>query len=1193
MNDPSGDPQIAALRVPPHSIEAEQAVLGGLLLDNGAFDRVADVVHEEDFYRHDHRLIWHQIARLIERGHPADVVTVFEALQSGGKAEEAGGLVYLNALAQGTPSAANIRRYGEIVRDRSILRRLISTSDEISTAALNPQGRDTKTLLDEAESKIFQISEDGSRGQAGFHALPDLLGEVVERIDELYNQNNPNDVTGVPTGFVDLDKMTSGMQPGDLLIVAGRPSMGKAQPLDARIRTRGGWRTMGELAVGDALASMDGRPSIVTGVFPQGERQVYRVRFSDGRSTECCAEHLWAVHGGDWAGARVLDTATLMAMLRDARHAGGLWIDMPSGEFGGEQAVEYGSDGTLPEAPRRIGRRLGRMMTQRAGGLALCGDERARFEDESVRCDDEFAAHTGALHDRSPRPDELPQAYLHASRAARMQLLQGLIETGPVQWRDDVLELRLSDRVLADEVAQLVRSLGGWCAVSADAVGTVDVAAAPRFVCRISHAEIGKAGSARRSGPLRPMLTAIEPTRVTATQCISVSHPSRLYVTDDYVLTHNTAFSLNIGEYVAVEQGLPVAVFSMEMGATQLAMRMVCSVGRLDQQRLRTGRLVDDDWPRLTNAIQKMQDSQMFIDETPALTALELRARARRLARQCGKLGLIVIDYLQLMAGSATAASENRATEISEISRSLKALAKELDCPVIALSQLNRSLEQRPNKRPVMSDLRECVTGDTLVLLADGRRVPIAQLVGTEPEVLAMDSSQKIVAARSDCVWPVGRRPVLRVALASGRVLRATARHRVFTGNGWRMCSEIAVGERVAIARRMPQPAAAFDWSDEQIVFLGHMIGDGSYLSGQPMRYTTASEENSRAVALAAQALGCSVDRHAGRGNWHQLVFSGNGSRGDAKAANAWLRALGIFGQRSYEKRVPAQAFMLADDRIALLLRHLWATDGSIHLRPPGQKGAARVYFATASEGLACDVAALLLRLGIVARIRSVRPAAGRPVWTVDVSGADQQRIFVDRVGAFGPRALAAQRLDALLSDMLPRANANVDALPNEVFAEVRAAMRERGVSQRRMADLRGTAYGGASHFRFAPSRRTLLDDAQKPGADALGVWADSDLFWDRVVAIEPDGEEEVFDLTVPGPASWLADGVVSHNSGAIEQDADVILFIYRDEVYNPDSADKGTAEIIIGKQRNGPIGTVRLTFVGQYTKFENFMAGG
>jgi replicative DNA helicase len=390
---PPIDREVAALRLPPHSVEAEQSVLGGLLLDNSAFDRVADVLREDDFYRFDHKLIWQQISRLIERSQPADVVTVFEALQSAGKAQEVGGLAYLNALAQETPSAANIRRYAEIVRDRGILRKLISTSDEISTTALNPQGKETRQILDEAESRIFQISEEGSRGASGFQPLQDLLGKVVERVDQLYSQANQSEVTGVPTGFADLDRMTSGLQPGDLVIVAGRPSMGK------------------------------------------------------------------------------------------------------------------------------------------------------------------------------------------------------------------------------------------------------------------------------------------------------------------------TSIALNMGEHVAIDQGLPVAVFSMEMGATQLAMRMVCSVGRLDQQRLRTGRLLDDDWPRLTSAIQKMQEAQLYIDETPALNSLELRSRSRRLSRQCGQLGLIIVDYLQLMGAVST--GENRATEISEISRGLKALAKELQCPVIALSQLNRSLEQRPNKRPVMSDLRE------------------------------------------------------------------------------------------------------------------------------------------------------------------------------------------------------------------------------------------------------------------------------------------------------------------------------------------------------------------------------------------------------------------------------------------------------------------------------------------------------
>lgn len=387
------DPQLDYLRVPPHSVEAEQSVLGGLLLDNAAWDRITDVLAEDDFYRFDHKIIWQHISRLISLARPADVVTVNESLVSANKADEVGGLAYLNALAHNTPSAANIRRYAEIVRERSMLRKLVSVADEISAAAFNPQGKEARQLLDEAESRVFQIAQEGARGSEGFRDIQPLLAEVVERIDELYHREGDSDVTGVPTGFSDLDRMTSGLQAGDLVIVAGRPSMGK------------------------------------------------------------------------------------------------------------------------------------------------------------------------------------------------------------------------------------------------------------------------------------------------------------------------TSLAMNIGEHVAIEQGLPVAVFSMEMGAVQLAMRMVGSVGMLDQHRMRTGKLTADDWPRLTNAVQRVQEAQIYIDETPALSSMEVRARARRLARQCGQLGMIIIDYMQLM--SANSAGENRATEISEISRSLKGLAKELNCPLVALSQLNRSLEQRPNKRPVMSDLRE------------------------------------------------------------------------------------------------------------------------------------------------------------------------------------------------------------------------------------------------------------------------------------------------------------------------------------------------------------------------------------------------------------------------------------------------------------------------------------------------------
>jgi replicative DNA helicase len=299
---------------------------------------------------------------------------------------------------------------------------------------------------------------------------------------------------------------------------------------------------------------------------------------------------------------------------------------------------------------------------------------------------------------------------------------------------------------------------------------------------------------------------------------------------------------------------------------------------------------------------------------------------------------------------------------------------------------------------------------------------------------------------------------------------------------------------------------------------------------------------------------------------------------------NRWLRELGIFGQRSFEKRVPEAVFELGNDQISVFLRHLWATDGTVFARPPGTRGSSTVCFSTNGQGLAGDVAALLLRLDIVARMREVRQGEHRPMFTVSVSGAESQRRFLEVVGTFGPRRKGASKLARELDARRP--GTNVDTLPVQVFGQVRASMARQGIAHRAMALTRNMSYGGSSRFRFAPSRALLAEYAEILDDDALRLHATSDLFWDRVVEVTPFGEEEVFDLTVPGPNSWFADGIVSHNSGAIEQDADMVMFLYRDEYYNPESDDKGIAEVIIGKHRNGPTGKVQLAWLEQYTKF-------
>jgi replicative DNA helicase len=651
-----------------------------------------------------------------------------------------------------------------------------------------------------------------------------------------------------------------------------------------------------------------------------------------------------------------------------------------------------------------------------------------------------------------------------------------------------------------------------------------------------------------------------------------------------------SALVTNIAENVALDKvrPRPVALFSLEMSEAELAQRFIASQAAIKGDDLRKGRLKDESkWKRVLRVAADYDAAPLYVDDSSDIGILDVRAKARRLHQQSPDgLGLVIVDYLQLMR--ADARIENRVQQVGEMSRGLKILARELDVPVIALSQLSRGVESRTDKRPMLSDLRECVTGETLVVLADGRRLPIRRLVGERPEVVAMDGRDRLVTARSDKVWRVGRRPVLALRVASGRILRATAEHRIRTGAGWQTLSELGPGDRVALARRLPEPSDIARWPDDRVALLGQLVGDGSYLVGQPLRYTTASEDNSAAVARAAeQEFGARVTRHRGRGAWHQLVIAGNGDRWHPRGVNAWLRSLGIFGQRSHEKRLPAEVFRLAKPQIALLLRHLWATDGCLWSGTRRRDGrlVTRVFFSTASAGLAADVAALLLRVGIVARLGRTTTGRARPVHHVVVSGADAQRRFLAEVGAFGPRVAPAQKLRAALAAVA--ANTNVDTLPPQVWSAVRDAMGQQGVTQRAMAALRRTSYGGNAHFAFAPSRAVTAEYAALLDDPALAAAAESDVFWDRVVSVEPDGTDDVYDLTVPGPACWLADGLVSHNSGQIEQDADLVIFIYRDEYYNPETTDRpGEAELIIAKHRNGGLGEVPLTFQNEYPRF-------
>jgi len=726
-------------KIPPHNLDAERAVLGAVLLEGReTLPRVIEVLRPSDFYTEAHRSMYDVMLRLFDRGEPVDVLTLQEELRRRDQLEFVGGPAALALLVEQASISAHLHSYAQIVRDMAVLRELIHTSTQIITQAFDAK-EDVQTLVDDAERRIFSLAERRLEGSA----LPvgKILKNTFEYIERLYERKEH--VTGVATGFEKLDLETSGLQPADFIIIAGRPSMGKAQPLDAKVKTVTGWKRMGDLRLGDELASVDGRRSLVSGIFPQGVTQTYRVTFSDGRSTECTAEHLWRVHYRGWPEARTLSTDRVAEMLRAKRYQHRLWVEAASGHWGhteplpldpwflgallGDGKLSGSSLMFLTAEPEMLGRLVERATAafalHAAGGydwriVQAAGAHRTGVAGVAPNRPMEALRGLGLWGIRSEEKF-IPDTYLNAARETRLELLRGLMDTDGWAERWGSARFCSTSERLARAVAELVRSLGGWCSVRSRPT-TYHHRGRKRagrraWVCNIQH-PVPKAIfslSAKRDRALtaprrrrRPVFLSIEPARATETQCIAVTHPSRLYVTDDYVVTHNTAFALNIAQHVGVHLRGKVLVLSLEMSAHQIVQRMLCSEAKVDSQAVRTGYLSSSDWHRLTAAAGRLSEANIFIDDSPGLTVLEARAKARRMKAEHG-LDLLVIDYLQLMRGRA--AMESRQQEISEISRSLKALAKELSVPVVALSQLSRAVESRAMRdfRPQLSDLRE------------------------------------------------------------------------------------------------------------------------------------------------------------------------------------------------------------------------------------------------------------------------------------------------------------------------------------------------------------------------------------------------------------------------------------------------------------------------------------------------------
>ncbi|MBI4852320.1 MAG: replicative DNA helicase [Acidobacteria bacterium] len=872
---PSNNTKDVTLERPlPHNLEAERAVLGAILLDSSLCNQAIEMLKVDDFFFDSHRRIYEKMLILSETAQAIDQITLQEELSRTSELEQIGGVAYLASLYDGAIRMGNIESYAKIIKGKSILRRLITASNQIIHTCMD-QESDPYEILDEAEKMVFEIADE--RIRTGFVSISEVARQQLELVEKA--SHRPELMTGVPTGFTHLDRLTNGLQRSDLIIIAARPSVGK------------------------------------------------------------------------------------------------------------------------------------------------------------------------------------------------------------------------------------------------------------------------------------------------------------------------TAFGLSIAQNASVAADKIIGVFSLEMTKEALVSRLLCSEAQVDAHKLRGGFLSREEWARLGAGLQTISQAKIFIDDTAGISILEMRAKARRLKAEHG-LDLLIVDYLQLIRGRGKI--ENRQQEVSQISRDLKALAKELDVPLIALSQLSRAPESRSDHRPQLADLREsgCLSGETLVYLPEqGQYCLIKDLVGkTGFKVLALNTNTwQLEPSIVTNAFTTGYKPVYTLTTKLGRNIRATANHKFLTINGWKRLDRLILSDRIALPQQLPETDKS-TLTNAELALLGHLIGDGCTLPRHSIQYTTKDLRLAELVAnLAKEVFRDKITpRIKQERSWYQVYLPASEKLTHKKRnpITEWLDKLEVFGLRSYEKRIPKEVFTQSTQSISCFLRHLWVTDGCIKHYPENTHYPS-IYYASSSIELVFGVQSLLLRLGINARISSHgQKNKGRIQYHITISGKPDIEKFLNEIGSVSSDIVL--HLNAISEQLAYKfSNTNRDIIPAEVWRGLALpAAANKGWSHRDFQKFLGMSYCGTSLYKQNLSRERATSIAKLVKSDELLALGESHVYWDEIVSIEPDGISDVYDLTVDKLHNFVANGIVAHNS--IEQDADVVMFIYREEIYNQTEENQGQADIIIGKQRNGPIDTVKLAFIKQFTRFEN-----
>jgi replicative DNA helicase len=1178
-------------RNPPHDLAAEQCVLGGMLMSKDAISDVLEVIRPGDHYRPAHQIVHEIILDLYSRGEPADAVTVANELTKRGEIARVGGAPYLHTLIACVPTAANAGYYARIVRERAVLRRLVEAGTRIVQLGYSGDG-DADELVDRAEAEVYGVTE--RRVSEDYLSLSEIMPGALDEIEAIGSRGGV--LTGVPTGFADLDALTNGLHPGQMIVIAARPALGKAVSLSTPLPTPSGWTTMGEVRVGDRLLGADGKPTRVVAATDVMEgRPCYEVAFSTGEVIVADGQHQWLTWARlprqDHAGAGVCDVVIPEVITTEQIAAA-----LRGGASGGRPtfAVPTCSPLDLPEADLPIPPyTLGAWLGDPGAALTIAEPEIAmRVEAEGDAIPEPSLAGAGE-GDRY-----LPGPYLRASERQRRMLLAGILDTGGTVLGSGAIRLALTSPQLARDVRELILGLGYRCPMPTKKASRHGDSRLARYLLRFRaddrvfllsrkqrrHKERSQHDAQRARWR---QIVDVRPVPSRPVRCVQVDSPDRLYLAGTGMIpTHNSTLALDLARAASVKAGLTSVIFSLEMSRNEITMRLLSAEARVPLQSMRTGQMSEDDWTRLARRMSEVVDAPMFIDDSPNMSMMEIRAKCRRL-KQRHDLRLVIVDYLQLM--SSPKRVENRQQEVSDLSRSLKLLAKELDLPVVAVAQLNRGPEQRSDKRPLLADLREsgCLTLGTRILRADtGSEITLGELLTSgerDVPVWSLDERLRLVPRTMTHAFPSGVKEVFRVRLRSGREVEATANHPFLTYDGWRALGELSAGSRVAVPRMVPEPMKLTEMADPEIILLAHLIGDGSFVRNQPLRYASKDEANIAAVAAAARHFGITAvrdDHEAARCTSLRLPSPYHLTHGKRNPVASWLDSLGLFGLRSHEKFVPEKVFSLPKCKLALFLRHLWATDGCVWW--DGKAGQARIYYASTSRRLVDDVAQLLLRFNIMTRVKEIKKADYRPCYDLYIYGAENQLRFLDAIGVHGERSVMAGICRQMLRPL--RVNTNLDTVPREVWTRVRSVLQERQMSHREFTTAMSTQFCGSTLWRHAPSRERLARVAAILEDADLEMVATNDVFWDEIASIESLGEQHVYDATVLEGHNFIANGVSVHNS--IEQDSDVVILLHREDAYEPESPRAGEADFIVAKHRNGPTATVTVAFQGHYSRF-------